>query len=217
MWHNEADGRTFQLGDGPTREFVKWAPPHPEIDLAGETERMRWAGRWITVPMVLGSGSDGEAAWLHTLGLPGSSAVDARWKGQPVAAARAIGAGLRALHDRLPVDECPYSWSVERRVAALAPEAAAALVADAPEHDRLVVCHGDICVPNTLLADDGSCAGHVDLGDLGVADRWADLAVATYSLEWNYEGDLERELLDAYGIDPDPARTAYYRRLWDAT
>jgi hypothetical protein len=25
----------------------------------------------------------------------------------------------------------------------------------------------------------------------------------------------DRTLLDAYGIEPDPARTAYYRLLWD--
>jgi kanamycin kinase len=67
-----------------------------------------------------------------------------------------------------------------------------------------------------LLADDGTCTGHVDLGALGVADRWADLAVATWSLEWNYGPGLDDVMLDAYGIGPDPARTAYYRELWDA-
>ena len=43
----------------------------------------------------------------------------------------------------------------------------------------LVVCHGDACNPNFLLADDGNFTGYVDLGGLGVADRWADLAVAS--------------------------------------
>ena len=50
------------------------------------------------------------------------------------------------------------------------------LAADIPPVDRLVVCHGDACAPNTLLTDDGRWSGHVDLGQLGVADRWADLA-----------------------------------------
>jgi aminoglycoside phosphotransferase len=39
--------------------------------------------------------------------------------------------------------------------------------------------------PNTLIDDDGRCCGHVDFGDLGVADRWADLAVAALSPGWN--------------------------------
>ena len=66
-----------------------------------------------------------------------------------------------------------------------------------PPIDRLVVCHGDACAPNTLIDDDGRCCGHVDLDALGVADRWADLAVATMSLEWNYPAVLgSDELLD---------------------
>ena len=42
------------------------------------------------------------------------------------------------------------------------------------------------CAPNTVLDADGTYVGHVDVGRLGVADRWADLAVATWSTEWNY-------------------------------
>jgi kanamycin kinase len=80
-----------------------------------------------------------------------------------------------------------------------------------------VVCHGDACAPNTLVDDYGACSGHVDLGDLGVADRWADLAVATLSLGWNYGfGPWQQELLDAYGVAEDPGRIAYYRALWEA-
>jgi kanamycin kinase len=78
-----------------------------------------------------------------------------------------------------------------------------------------VVCHGDACVPNTLLHDDGTFAAHVDLGSLGVADRWADLAVAAWSTKWNYGPGYDRALYDAYGIAPDPERISYYRLLWD--
>ena len=51
---------------------------------------------------------------------------------------------------------------------------------------------------------DGHWSGHVDLGLLGTADRWADLAVATWSTEWNYGPGWEQLLLDAYGIAPTP-------------
>jgi hypothetical protein len=61
------------------------------------------------------------------------------------------------------------------------------------------------------------CAGHVDLGNLGLADRWADLAIATKNVHANYSTGYEDELLHAYGIDRDNERISYYRRLWDAT
>jgi kanamycin kinase len=85
-------------------------------------------------------------------------------------------------------------------------------VTESPPIDRLVVCHGDACAPNTLIDDAGRCCGHVDLGDLGVADRWADIAVAMLSLSWNYSGSWEGELLDAYGVDADPARIEAFQR-----
>jgi hypothetical protein len=61
----------------------------------------------------------------------------------------------------------------------------------------------------------GRWSGHVDLGRLGIADRWADLAIATRSAGWNYGPGWERLLLDAYGVEPDPERTRYYGLLWD--
>jgi len=196
VWVNELGGVTFAMDGG--REYVKVAPPKWAHHLVTEVERLRWARARVEVPRVLGAG-DG---WLHTAGLAGRSAVDPHWVAAPRAAARAIGAGLRLLHDTLPVDDCPFGPP--------------AWVTDAMPPGRLVVCHGDACAPNTLIDDDGRCSGHVDLGDLGVADRWADLAVATLSLSWNYGGSWEGELLDAYGVEPDPARIDFYRWLWNA-
>lgn len=86
-----------------------------------------------------------------------------------------------------------------------------------PPVDRLVVCHGDACAPNTLVTDAGTWSGHVDLGALGVGDRWADIAVAAMSLEWNYGPGWEDALLAAYGIERDVERMSYYRDLWNAT
>ena len=209
VWHNELGGVTFRIGDGA--EYVKTGPG----DFAAEAERLDWAGAYIRVPRVLGRGPD----WLHTAGIAGFSAVDPRWADDPGVAARAAGHGLRVLHDRLPVNSCPFDWSVPTRLAGLEPAARLAL-ADPPPIDRLVVCHGDACTPNTLIDADGRYCGHVDLDALGVADRWADLAVATMSLDWNYPdaaaGDWQGELLEAYGIAADTERIDYYRRLWDA-
>ena len=119
-----------------------------------------------------------------------------------------------ALHDALPVASCPFSWSVDDRATTAA---ARKLAAGAPPIDQLVVCHGDACAPNTLLDEAGRWCGHVDFGSLGVADRWADIAIATWSTTWNYGEGWESALLDAYGIAADPVRTKFYRALWDVT
>lgn len=234
-WENE-DALTFEVGNGPDRCFVKWAPAGSRLHLAAEAARMTWAVAYTPVPRVLDLGADGEGSWLVTAALPGQSAVSQRWLADPRTAVTAIGEGLRAIHDAMPVTHCPFSWMAQERIAAaqratvagrldtsdwapehleLGIEGALAQVQNAPPADKLVVCHGDACAPNTLIADGGRWSGHVDLGDLGVADRWADLAVATWSTEWNYGPDWEQVLLDAYGIKPDTGRTRYYRLLWE--
>lgn len=260
VWVNALGGVTFALGDGPAACFVKWAPAGSGLDLSAEAVRLTWAGAHTPVPTVLGSGADDEGAWLATAPLPGESAVSRRWRRDPTTAVEAIGAGLRAMHDALPVSDCPFSWTPAVRLdrapgrddgrdtvndddtangddedddigadaivpvswedaahRGLTVAAARRALDDPPAVDRLVVCHGDACAPNTLIGDDGRWSGHVDLGALGVADRWADIAIATWSTQWNYGPGWEPALLDAYGIDPDPERTAWYRLLWDMT
>lgn len=236
VWRNELGGLTYEVGEGGSQLFVKWAPRGTDVDLAAEVARLRWAGHYTPVPRVLEVGGDRTGTWIVTSALPGGSAVGDRWADDPATAVRAVGTGLRALHDALPVGQCRFSWSLGERLMAVEEHArggdlhpvrwhpehhaltvdqAVARVMDAPPIDQLVVCHGDACAPNSIIDDDGSWQGHVDLGRLGIADRWADLAIATWSTSWNYGPGWEDALLEAYGIDADPERTAYYRLLWD--
>lgn len=200
------------------------------------------------VPEVLGHATSYAGSLLVTAAIgdgtdPGNtaataaaeSAVSERWRRRPRHAARVLGEGLRELHERLPVTECPFSWSIEDRLLqarerkrsgdgpqswslehrGLSLERAFELLADPPPAAALVVCHGDACAPNTLLTRAGEFAAHVDLGELGLADRWADLAVAAWSTEWNYGPGFEGEVYAGYGVAPDPERIAYNRLLWD--
>lgn len=216
VWRNDYGGLTFRTDDG---RYIKHGPLNPESSLAGEAVRLEWAGRYTRVPHVLEVGADSAHEWLVTRALPAESAVAPRWVVHPAVAVCAVGEGLRALHDTLPADDCPFDWGVPTRVANAAgrgiriPEA----LREPPPVDRLVVCHADACCPNTLIGEDGSWFAHVDLGQLGLGDRWADIAVASMSTEWNYGPGWEDALIEAYGIDPDRERLSYYRELWNAT
>ncbi len=216
VWVNGVGGVTWRTDDA---RFIKYGPRDDEVSMASEAVRLAWAGAYTPVPRVLDSGDDGSHEWLVTVAMPGLSAVSPPWILRPEVAVAAVGRGLRLLHDSLPVGDCPFDWSVPARLANARARGIRVpdRLRDAPPVDRYVVCHGDACVPNTLLDDTGAPCGHVDLGALGIGDRWADIAVASMSTEWNYGPGWEDALITAYGVQPDAVRLAYYRDLWNAT
>jgi kanamycin kinase len=204
VWRNDLGGLTFQLGD----RYVKWNPRQNGIDLEHERVRLDWISQRHPAPRVVAFGGNARAQWLVTLALPGESAVGDRWRRRRGDAIRAIATGLRAMH-AISVESFPAAWTpqvwVGKRPRSLGP---------APPIDQPVLVHGDACAPNTLISPGGVWAGHVDLGDLAVGDRWADLAIASLSLDWNFGEGHQHELYAAYGTEPDERRIRYYRELW---
>jgi kanamycin kinase len=200
VWQNELGGLTFVAGD----RFLKWNPLGSGIDLDDERARLVWA-RAVghPVPVVLDLGRDDAGQVLVTRSLAGTGAVSGEWLERPGVAVRAIATGLRSLHDKLPTAACPFRtpWLPKD--------------ATAPD-DGAVVLHGDACAPNTIIGADGRFAGHVDLGALGVGDRWADLAIASMSLDWNYGDGWQPLFFETYGIARDEERIGFYRAAWDA-
>lgn len=235
VWQNEIGGLTVHVGGGVGSVYVKWMPHTWGVDLSGEVARLRWASAFTPVPVVLDVGNDEDGSWFVSRAIDAESAVSERWRGDPRTATTAVGEGLRALHEALDVPTCPFKWSTATRLVDVERRAAAgfyrqhefgwdlrgtrvadalAELRDAPAED-LVVCHGDACAPNTLLDENGQWVAHVDFGRLGVGDRWADLAVATWSAVWNFGPEWEDNVFDAYGLARDEEKIRYYRLLWE--
>lgn len=206
VWRNELGGLTFRIGD----RFVKWNPSATGIDLDRERVRLEWLAPRHPAPRVVEHGGDEVAQWLVTEALPGGHAVGDTWRARRPEAIAAIAFGLRTLHE-VATDDVPSAWLseswVNRSPASLGPR---------PPIDDPVLVHGDACAPNTLIDDEGRWTGHVDLGDLTVGDRWADLAVASMSLDWNFGEGHQDEFFAAYGVTPDRERIDWYRALWHA-
>ena len=118
VWANQLGGLTFALGDDL---HCKWqpidGPDDPAADLAAEAERIAWLAPHTTVPEVVERGEDADGRWLLTRTIGDCSAVDARWSADPTVVVEALGIGMRDFHDRVPVAECPFDWSIERRIA----------------------------------------------------------------------------------------------------
>ncbi len=228
---------TYRLTAGPGRDlFLKIADsawwPRPRDEAA----RIEWAGAHLPVPRALESGSNGRVEWLITEALDGRNAAHPTFRADPPALVRIVAAGLRRLH-LAPAEACPFDFRLDaalelarRRVEVgeldperdfhsehrhLSASAAIRRLEDMrPVEEAVVVCHGDYCLPNVLI-DAAEVVGFVDLGELGIADRWWDLAVATWSLEWNLGPGYSDSFLEHYGVEPDRDRIAFYRLLYD--
>jgi kanamycin kinase len=153
-------------------------------------------------------GHDEQAQWLVTTAVPGEHAVGDTWRARHREAIAAIAMGLRAIH-AIATDDFPADWTAQAWVA----RTPSSLGPHPDLHDPVLV-HGDACAPNTLISAAGEWIGNVDFGDLAVGDRWADLAIASMSLDWNFGEGHQADLYEAYRIEPDPERIHYYRELW---
>jgi kanamycin kinase len=237
-WDSTPDALTWRLehADGRVR-FAKLGPVGIWVSKAAECKRMRWAKPHLPVPDVVDYGSNGETEWLVTLGLPGIDATQHPLRERPPKIAAALGAALRRFHVAAPVRDCPFDSRLETALATIHARAEQGLIVPAdfnddnlhhtlesalayieqhlPANEDLVVCHGDYCPPNILLNTDGNPTGYLDLGELGVSDRWRDHAVGAWAVTWNYGPGHEHHFYNAYGTETDTAKVAFYRLLYD--
>ena len=84
--------------------------------------------------------------------------------------------------------------------------------------EELVLSHGDYCLPNIFAKEDAFC-GFVDVGRMGIADKWQDIALCYRSLAHNFAGKyngISYGTFDAslffemLGVEPDWKKIRYY-------
>jgi len=208
-------------------------------ELSGEAARTGWrAAQGAAVPEVVEYGEEDGVAWLVTRALPGRRASDP-WRADQRAGVVDAVVDLALVLHALPAADCPFDRSLavtvpQAKAAAVAglvdladldeesrgwgtPRLLAELAATVPSDEDVVVCHGDFCLPNILVDPETlQPTGVVDLGRVGIADRYADLALAVRSLAGplnrQYGPDDARRFLDRYllGEPVDNDRIAFY-------
>lgn len=233
------------LRDEAGGRYVKVVPSSRVDELAAERDRIAWlASVGIPGPSVIEWRLTAHGGALVTSAVEGVPADRLDAAGLR-AAWPAIADILRRLH-AVPVSDCPYGRGVDGMMTAARATVAedrvqteflpvalqdvppsrilADLESELPrrivqEQAEAVVCHGDFCLPNILIAPDGShVAGLIDVGRLGRADPYADIALllANARETWPDESTARRadeDFAARYGIDLDSARQDFYLRL----
>ena len=226
----ESGGAVYRLSgkaDAPDL-FLKHGRGDVADDVVDEMARLRWLADKVPVPRLTGFVVAEDGAWLLTTALVGETAWqlldrEPARRGQVVDALAAL---LRTLH-AIPVAACPFDsgmdhrvWLARRRIDAglvdegdfddaragwSAEQVWNALQRHMPLAPDPVVTHGDFSLDN-ILVHDGRITGCIDLGRVGVADRYQDLAILSANLAEFGDGLPER-MFASYGIDaPDAAK-----------
>ncbi|MGK8523269.1 APH(3') family aminoglycoside O-phosphotransferase [Nocardia asteroides] len=223
-WSDDHEGMSGGVAFVSGAYWVKRGPK-----AVAEYERLAWLrGRGISLPEVAAFEED--VLVLADAGAP-SLAARAGSEGAHARSAGAVmGSILRRLHS-IPVRECPFDGRLDVVLAqarrhvleglvdaadfdddnagSTPAEVLARLQAQRPEHEDLVVSHGDFTPPNVLENE-----VLLDVGALGVADRHRDLALAIRDLREDFDEAEVTAFLTAYGLtEPDENRLAYYRLL----
>ncbi|WP_261664717.1 APH(3') family aminoglycoside O-phosphotransferase [Deinococcus sp. Marseille-Q6407] len=219
-----------------TRHVLKIQPHlHPALTaLADERERLRWLAGRVPVPAVLGYWADSTHEYLAMERVPGipMSHPDATLHAERMASL--LARALRGLHS-LPARDCPFTMTLpvslrlarerveaglidgsdfdpERQVQS-AVDLLVWLVRNRPQTEDVVVTHGDACLPNFIVQGE-YVEGLVDVGRAGLADRHADLALASRSIRRNLGAKWVDPFLDTYGRDlVDEGKLEYYVAL----
>lgn len=239
FWHRDLVGESgcaiFCLTNpsGQPARYLKHAPEQHVGDLVDEYVRLQWLQARIAVPGIGGFVSLPGEAWLLTDAVGGCTAYELLTTGtmsERGAVVDAMADHLRRLH-AIPPSDCPFTAGAELRLALAkrrmeqglvdqddfdeerqgeTPEALwERLVRLAPSGTDQVVTHGDYSLDN-LLFPTGQPVTCIDVGRLGQADRYQDIAIAWNSLG-EFGRDLQQRFVRRYGIvDIDERRLEFH-------
>ncbi|WP_327151011.1 APH(3'') family aminoglycoside O-phosphotransferase [Nocardia sp. NBC_01329] len=239
----ESGAAVFRSEDAS--RYAKCVPAVDAAVLKAEHDRVEWlAGQGVPGPHMLDWYSAEAGALLVTSTVPGVpadqiSVADLR------AAWEHIADAVRELHE-LPAERCPFDRSLNAMVTmardvvgrgAVNPEflpveqqhtppaeILAGLepgIAEMIAHESVdtVVCHGDLCLPNIVVDPETlKVSGFIDLGRLGLADRYADLALLLANARETWENEeqaliADTALAERYGLVLDRDRLRFYLHL----
>ena len=215
--------------------YLKHGEAEIADDITDEMVRLRWLAGYVPVPAVVHFTRTEKEAWLLMTAIPGDSAYQILQTDpeRRTAVVDAIARFLRQIHS-VPTSACPFTSDLTYRLARAraridakqvdegdfdderlgwtAEQVCKAMQALLPLAPDPVVTHGDFSLDNLLIRD-GEVLGCIDVGRVGIADRYQDLAVC-YNGLGEFGTLMQQRFLEQYGAgDLDPNKLQFYLML----
>lgn len=227
-------------------EYVLKIQRHTE-ETDNEAAAARWLKGVLPVPEISVYRVEGQTAYTLMSRIQGTMLCDEELLKTPDRLIRLAAEGIKRLW-AVDVKDCPLGVSrLEERLKAarfqvennlvdmenVEPETFAPggfanpmellewLEQNRPEED-LVLTHGDFCLPNVFVKGN-KISGYIDIGKMGPADRWQDIAIVMRSLAHNFAGKYNggkayfqfepESFLRELGMEMDEEKNRYYLLL----
>lgn len=210
-----------------------------------EARIMKWLEGKLPVPQVICHEIQDGRDYLLMTRIHGSMSCADEYLQNTEHLAQILASGLNQLWN-IDITNCPCNMNLDRKLKMaqynvkhhlvdldnVDPETFGENGFKNPEHlldwlfshrppEDFVLSHGDFCLPNILL-EDGQVSGFIDLGKMGIADRWQDIALCYRSFRDNCTGKYQKAVQVSYhpdllfeklGIIPDWDKINYYLLL----
>ena len=204
---------------------------------------MHWLRGKLPIPEVIEYVVDDEKSFLLMTRIPGEMCCSPYYMEHSDEMVGLMATGLRLLWS-IEVSDCPRERPLQDELAKAlqhirsgrlsreelleygfetAEDMAVWLETHPVQYDP-VLSHGDYCLPNLLLKN-GKISGFIDIGGIGIADRYSDIVDCWTSLKNNFNGffggkvypDFNPDLLfEKLGMKPDADKLRYYQLITKA-
>lgn len=223
---------------------LKIQPENEETQ--NEARIMEWLGGRLPAPRIICHEMQEGCDYLLMTRIRGDMSCADKYLKDSDSLAQTLASGLKQLWG-IDISDCPCNMNLDRKLKMAEYNVQNHLVDtehvdphtfgengfESPKHlldylythrppEDLVLSHGDFCLPNIIL-ENGQISGYIDLGKMGIADRWQDIALCYRSLRDNCRGKYHKTprqfschpdlLFEKLGIAPDWDKINYYLLL----
>lgn len=210
-----------------------------------EYQMMQWLKDRLPVPQVISYARENGKSYLLMTRIEGNMSCEDVYMQNPQHLTKLLADALGVLW-QTDITGCPCEWGVDRKLKMAeywvehdmvsmenvepdtygeggfsSPKELYQWLATHKPPEEPVLSHGDFTLPNLIFEGD-ILKGYIDLGRMGIADKWQDIALCYRSLLHNYEGKYGGKKYEGYcpdmlfeqlGIEPDWEKIRYYMLL----